>query len=148
MLIASWRLGWTILVWLFIFVLIALLFKCLKSFLQSLGDTIEQLFNDQSHPESRARGTTQSRRNNTSVGPTGSNQSTSNPSTYPIDQRLPPTVPSDYHQPAPILNLPPNTPDLPPDYDQLSYHGSLDRGIYYHKSSKVFVALKLSFQCL
>ncbi|TRY61292.1 hypothetical protein TCAL_17166 [Tigriopus californicus] len=37
-LFASWRASWTLLLWLFIFILIVLLLKCIKSFLLSLSD--------------------------------------------------------------------------------------------------------------
>lgn len=37
-LFASWRASWTLLLWLFIFILLVLLLKCVKSFLLSLAD--------------------------------------------------------------------------------------------------------------
>lgn len=152
-LIASWRFGWTILVWLFIFVIIALLFKCLKSFLQTIGETIEQIFrgsdsedsssgarNNQSHQSrqqpdrwrrsdrsntsssrqssaQRQRRWIQSRGVAASVAAAGDQNNPQIPN--PVDQSSIPIGDAD----SIAGNNLPNTPDLPPQYDQLSIQG-------------------------
>jgi len=154
-LIASWRFGWTLLVWLFIFIIIALLFKCLKSFLQTLGEAIEQLFDSSdrnSSSASGARGRQQAvasanqRRNRrwiqsrgvaasvaaetqeNSVGGGPSSQAVAGPPSYSAEG-APPT--GTFSNSTTTL---PHTPDLPPQYDQLSIQDnnrldSAERGI-------------------
>jgi len=148
-LIASWRFGWTILVWLFIFVIIALLFKCLKSFLQTIGETIEQIFRGSDSEDTGGPRNNQSRqqadrwrrsdRSNTSSSRQSSAQRQRRwiqsrgvaASVAAAGDQNNPQIPNPVdHSSIPIgdadsitgNNLP-NTPDLPPQYDQLSIQG-------------------------
>jgi len=150
-LIASWRFGWTILVWLFIFVIIALLFKCLKSFLQTIGETIEQIFrgsdsedstggtrNNQNRPQvdrwrRSDRANTSSSRQSSAQRQRRWIQSRGVAASVAAGDQNNPQIPNPVdHSSIPIgdadsiagNNLP-NTPDpdLPPQYDQLSIQG-------------------------
>jgi len=53
---ASWRLGWTILIWLFIIILIVLLFRCLRTLAESAGAYLETALDHYGFPVSRLQG--------------------------------------------------------------------------------------------